>query len=47
RDLRERLALPDLTYLSMGMTDDFEVEIEEGSTMVRVGRAIFGPRQDA
>ena len=28
--------------LSMGMTDDFEVAIEEGSTMVRVGRAIFG-----
>ncbi|MDE0171600.1 MAG: YggS family pyridoxal phosphate-dependent enzyme [bacterium] len=33
----------DLT-LSMGMTDDFEVAIEEGSTMVRVGRAIFGRR---
>lgn len=30
--------------LSMGMTDDFEVAIEEGSTMVRVGRAIFGQR---
>jgi pyridoxal phosphate enzyme (YggS family) len=30
--------------LSMGMTDDFEVAIEEGSTMVRVGRAIFGSR---
>ena len=30
--------------LSMGMTDDFEVAIEEGSTMIRVGRAIFGPR---
>ena len=30
--------------LSMGMTDDFEVAIEEGSTMVRVGRAIFGRR---
>jgi uncharacterized pyridoxal phosphate-containing UPF0001 family protein len=27
--------------LSMGMTDDFEVAIEEGSTMVRLGRAIF------
>jgi hypothetical protein len=26
------------------MTDDFEVAIEEGSTMIRVGRAIFGPR---
>jgi hypothetical protein len=30
--------------LSMGMTDDFEVAIEEGSTIIRVGRAIFGPR---
>jgi uncharacterized pyridoxal phosphate-containing UPF0001 family protein len=28
----------------MGMTDDFEVAIEEGATMIRVGRAIFGPR---
>ena len=32
-------------YLSMGMTDDFEIAIEEGSNMVRVGRAIFGPRR--
>lgn len=31
-------------HLSMGMTDDFEVAIEEGATMVRVGRAIFGER---
>jgi PLP dependent protein len=30
--------------LSMGMTDDFEVAIEEGATLVRVGRAIFGDR---
>lgn len=30
--------------LSMGMSDDFEVAIEEGSTMVRIGRAIFGER---
>ena len=33
-----------LSMLSMGMTDDFEVAIEEGATMVRVGRALFGPR---
>ena len=33
-----------LRELSMGMTDDFEVAIEEGATMVRVGRAIFGER---
>jgi pyridoxal phosphate enzyme (YggS family) len=31
--------------LSMGMTDDFEVAIEEGATIIRVGRAIFGKRQ--
>ena len=28
----------------MGMTDDFEVAVEEGATMVRVGRALFGAR---
>lgn len=33
-----------LHELSMGMTDDFEVAIEEGATLVRVGRAIFGAR---
>lgn len=32
--------------LSMGMTDDFEVAVEEGATIVRVGRAIFGERHD-
>jgi pyridoxal phosphate enzyme (YggS family) len=32
--------------LSMGMTDDFEVAIEEGATIVRIGRAIFGERLD-
>lgn len=34
---------PGLTELSMGMTDDFEVAVEEGATLLRVGRAIFGP----
>ncbi|MCA9968781.1 MAG: YggS family pyridoxal phosphate-dependent enzyme [Anaerolineales bacterium] len=33
-----------LPHLSMGMTDDFEIAIEEGATHVRVGRAIFGER---
>ena len=33
-----------LTELSMGMSSDFEVAIEEGATMVRVGTAIFGER---
>jgi pyridoxal phosphate enzyme (YggS family) len=37
----------DLPALSMGMTDDFEVAIEEGATHVRVGRAIFGDRPAA
>lgn len=32
--------------LSMGMTDDFEVAVEEGATIVRVGRALFGERRD-
>ena len=32
-------------YLSMGMTDDFETAIEEGSNMIRIGRAVFGPRR--
>jgi pyridoxal phosphate enzyme (YggS family) len=35
----------DLPALSMGMTDDYPIAIEEGATIVRVGRAIFGPRQ--
>ena len=41
RELRDRLGLREL---SMGMTDDFGVAIQEGSTMVRIGRAIFGAR---
>jgi hypothetical protein len=47
RELRERAAsllTRPLPELSMGMTDDFEVAIEEGATLVRVGRAIFGDR---
>ncbi|MBI3749763.1 MAG: YggS family pyridoxal phosphate-dependent enzyme [Chloroflexi bacterium] len=36
--------LPVGPELSMGMTDDFEVAVEEGATMVRVGRALFGER---
>jgi uncharacterized pyridoxal phosphate-containing UPF0001 family protein len=34
-----------LEGLSMGMTDDFEVAIEEGATMVRIGRALFSEGQ--
>jgi uncharacterized pyridoxal phosphate-containing UPF0001 family protein len=42
--LRELAGANDLPELSMGMTDDFELAIEEGATTVRVGRALFGPR---
>ena len=45
RELAALAAAHSLEGLSMGMTDDFEVAIEEGATLVRVGRAIFGPRQ--
>lgn len=41
RKLAERHGLPEL---SMGMSADFEVAVEEGATMVRVGTAVFGPR---
>jgi pyridoxal phosphate enzyme (YggS family) len=44
--LRSRLGYSTWPELSMGMTDDFEVAIEEGATLVRIGRAIFGPRED-
>jgi pyridoxal phosphate enzyme (YggS family) len=45
RALRELAARHSVVSLSMGMTDDFEVAIEEGATHVRIGRAIFGERQ--
>jgi PLP dependent protein len=41
-DLRTRF--PEVQHLSMGMSADFEVAVEEGATIVRVGEAIFGPR---
>lgn len=51
RLLRDELAQgfpqADWSQLSMGMTDDFEVAIAEGATIVRVGRAIFGERDTA
>ena len=34
-----------ITYLSMGMTHDYRIAVEQGANMVRVGTAIFGPRQ--
>jgi PLP dependent protein len=50
RELKERaeqvLGAP-LAHLSMGMSGDFEVAIEEGATIVRVGTALFGPRKSS
>lgn len=43
---RKNAAGYNLRHLSMGMTDDFEVAIEELSTIVRIGRAIFGDKHD-
>ncbi len=50
RGLRDEIhaaAIPNVRMdeLSMGMTDDFEVAVEEGATIIRVGRAIFGERR--
>lgn len=47
REMRDlvRTDHPNVVELSMGMTDDFEVAIAEGASIIRVGRAIFGPRK--
>lgn len=42
---KENIHNIDMEYLSMGMSNDYQVAIEEGSNMVRIGTAIFGPRQ--
>jgi len=42
--LRERFDLPGFDQLSMGMSDDFEIAVEEGATLLRIGTAIFGAR---
>ena len=48
RALRDRQEGADeLRELSMGMSADFEVAIEEGATLVRIGTALFGPREEA
>ena len=46
RRLRELARAHGLDGLSMGMTDDYAVAIEEGATVVRIGRAIFGARRE-
>ena len=45
-ELRDEVAvgMPDIRHLSMGMSGDFAIAVEEGATLVRVGTAIFGPR---
>jgi len=49
RELRDRLrdGWPGLTELSMGMSGDYDVAVEEGATMIRVGTALFGERPTA
>jgi uncharacterized pyridoxal phosphate-containing UPF0001 family protein len=46
RNLRDKINQNgfDLRELSMGMTNDYEIAIEEGATMLRIGSAIFGQR---
>ena len=46
RDTCSKLSLPgmDLSELSMGMSNDYEVAVEEGATLVRIGTGLFGPR---
>jgi PLP dependent protein len=50
RELREKLKssgvlTEEMNELSMGMTGDYEVAVEEGATLVRIGTALFGPRE--
>lgn len=44
-ELKSQCALPHFAELSMGMSHDYRIAIDEGSTMVRIGTAIFGERQ--
>jgi uncharacterized pyridoxal phosphate-containing UPF0001 family protein len=44
RDEAEQRLGTSLPVLSMGMSGDFEVAVAEGSTMLRLGQALFGPR---
>jgi uncharacterized pyridoxal phosphate-containing UPF0001 family protein len=52
RGLKERVAAENLPHvqmqeLSMGMSQDYQVAVEEGATIVRIGRSIFGERERA
>lgn len=42
--IQKTYKIPDFTVLSMGMSNDFEIAVEEGSTLLRIGTAIFGER---
>ena len=44
RDGTERALGVELPHLSMGMSDDFRIAVEEGATLLRLGRALFGAR---
>jgi pyridoxal phosphate enzyme (YggS family) len=46
-NIREQYGVDHFSQLSMGMSNDYEVAVEEGATMVRIGRALFGDRQTA
>jgi uncharacterized pyridoxal phosphate-containing UPF0001 family protein len=41
----QQFAGVEMEYLSMGMTNDFEVAVEEGANLIRIGTAIFGKRE--
>jgi len=43
-EIRRRFVLPGFEELSMGMSGDYAIAVEEGSTMVRIGTAIYGDR---
>ncbi|HWR10513.1 MAG TPA: YggS family pyridoxal phosphate-dependent enzyme [Rectinemataceae bacterium] len=43
-EIKKRFDLPEFGQLSMGMSNDYEIAIEEGSTLLRIGTAIFGAR---
>jgi pyridoxal phosphate enzyme (YggS family) len=45
-ELRAHFPQGEWKHLSMGMTDDYSVAVEEGATIVRIGRALFGPRAE-
>jgi pyridoxal phosphate enzyme (YggS family) len=45
REMKSRSAFPACNILSMGMSQDFELAVEEGATLVRIGTALFGERE--